>query len=262
MISIHAPLTRCDARVSSFQRPIYISIHAPLTRCDGLHFFTPSTKSYFNPRTSYEVRPLMRQHDKEVVIFQSTHLLRGATGDDGTRLSLPGFQSTHLLRGATGRSDSRLHALRNFNPRTSYEVRLACSFVPMIIPPHFNPRTSYEVRRIKSATLRASFFISIHAPLTRCDMKVVSKRLQRVYFNPRTSYEVRRIPASGRASWSGFQSTHLLRGATIGLIQSISTRVFQSTHLLRGATRIEIAENALPMISIHAPLTRCDSTCP
>ena len=149
------------------------------------------------------------------------------------------FQSTHLLRGAT--PASQVSNVRYTFQSTHLLRGATCVFL-----------CSHDY---------SSSFQSTHL-LRGATHKIRHAKSFIFHFNPRTSYEVRRIPASGRASWSGFQSTHLLRGATIGLIQSISTRVFQSTHLLRGATRIEIAENALPMISIHAPLTRCDSTCP
>ena len=37
---------------------------------------------------------------------------------------------------------------------------------------------------------------------------------------------------------------------------------FQSTHLLRGATYRLRADDVVVVISIHAPLTRCDYVCP
>ena len=103
----------------------------------------------------------------------------------------------------------------NFNPRTSYEVRLGQhkKFQPQV---DFNPRTSYEVRRDHGRT-------------------VLSLR----DFNPRTSYEVR-----------------LRRSMAF-----ISSTIFQSTHLLRGATLSDMGIEVEDIISIHAPLTRCDPLC-
>ena len=56
-----------------------------------------------------------------------------------------------------------------------------------------------------------------------------------------------------------FQSTHLLRGATVQAIRNGRTQLFQSTHLLRGATADIKTTTATIRISIHAPLARCDS---
>ena len=102
-ISIHAPLARCDlSSPSVHQIFLYISIHAPLARCDV---------------QSYKFLVFAK-------LFQSTHLLRGATFSRNTDFRMPGyfnprtscevrlptslwkfkdkiFQSTHLLRGAT-----------------------------------------------------------------------------------------------------------------------------------------------------------------
>ena len=55
-----------------------------------------------------------------------------------------------------------------------------------------------------------------------------------------------------------FQSTHLSRGATFASHSSVDAFLFQSTHLSRGATDIMRLCAAVCIISIHAPLTRCD----
>ena len=78
--------------------------------------------------------------------------------------------------------------------------------------------------------------ISIHAPLTRCDL----------------------MKASSSMGFSIFQSTHLLRGATYQRGFGHDLEEFQSTHLLRGATGSYALTNPPCLISIHAPLTRCD----
>ena len=109
-ISTHAPLARCD-RYPAFKTPgVRISTHAPLARCD-----------------------LRRAADSAaVLLFQLTHLLRGATA----RARIGGyvttlFQLTHLLRGAT------------------------CWWKLLLPPSYFNSRTSCEVRRRISRTLHA-----------------------------------------------------------------------------------------------------------
>ncbi len=77
-----------------------ISIHAPQTRCDWLFLMDYNRLVYFNPRTSNEVRP-KSETDADKLVFQSTHLKRGATGRLLAKYSADGFQSTHLKRGAT-----------------------------------------------------------------------------------------------------------------------------------------------------------------
>ena len=126
-ISIHAPLTGCDTKcgftktiISIFQSThplrgatgsdygfysaLVISIHAPLTGCDHLILIRLLNGGYFNPRTPYGVRLVPLQAHPALLVFQSTHPLRGATFRRfspfrGSRL----FQSTHPLRGATAK---------------------------------------------------------------------------------------------------------------------------------------------------------------
>ncbi len=154
----------------------------------------------------------------------------------------------------------RRRAKANFNPRTSYEVRREIGQRVCHHSGYFNPRTSYEVRLTTGVRLIVLRRISIHAPLTRCDClpSLAANRL--MYFNPRTSYEVRLQIFSVLRSTIRFQSTHLLRGATAFPIRSSPELIlFQSTHLLRGATRSRLSLCKLIVISIHAPLTRCDT---
>ena len=79
----------------------HISTHAPLARCDFNFRHFSRSHSYFNSRTSCEVR-----HDTVKICripkeFQLTHLLRGAT-QNALKICCAGkFQLTHLLRGAT-----------------------------------------------------------------------------------------------------------------------------------------------------------------
>ncbi len=155
--------------VTGFSTQMQVSIHAPLTRCDPIVLSGFFRNSYFNPRTSYEVRQEVRRLSPIVIEFQSTHLLRGATpaalvGSSFVTYFNPRtsyevrrevftvtaedfqFQSTHLLRGATRprlRDDA---ACSYFNPRTSYEVRRGPQ-IPDGAAYNFNPRTSYEVRQ-------------------------------------------------------------------------------------------------------------------
>ena len=57
----------------------YISIHAPRVRCDTAWTVSLHALQYFNPRTSCEVRPMTATRIIPPIIFQSTHLVWGAT---------------------------------------------------------------------------------------------------------------------------------------------------------------------------------------
>ena len=101
-ISIHAPHSRCDwAKTGQPGGSIQISIHAPHSRCDAMPECTAMLRYHFNPRTSFEVR--LRHFSVMVCnkIFQSTHLIRGATEKSIGEGANKKFQSTHLIRGAT-----------------------------------------------------------------------------------------------------------------------------------------------------------------
>ena len=78
-----------------------ISIHAPLTGCDHNRKHTRYTYSYFNPRTPYGMRPVLKAQSKNLNSFQSTHPLRDATID--VSFTSPPYN--------------------NFNPRTPYGMR-------------------------------------------------------------------------------------------------------------------------------------------
>ena len=215
-ISIHTPLTRCDATNLSKLLPWSISIHTPLTRCDDTISFY-----YFNFQK----------------LFQSTHLSRGATCSvyiyyvynfisihtpltrcDRYIRKLPHlwhkFQSTHLSRGATLITMIPDRYLQNFNPHTSHEVRLTLHI-----------------------EMAEAFNISIHTPLTRCDKLHNYINVLSVNFNPHTSHEVRLREQGFSIKDKKFQSTHLSRGATKRNFHQAFYLSFQSTHLSRGATR-------------------------
>ena len=170
-----------------------------------------------------------------LILFQSTHLLRGATAGiwryqlvvpyfnprtsyevrrPGFRYVAPTqeFQSTHLLRGAT-RSSNLMGRSRRF--QSTHLLRGATIYRKYValfqaISIHA-PLTRCDV---KSSRLRQRTFISIHAPLTRCDTRTLRRVTSIEYFNPRTSYEVRLKVSNSDIPSETFQSTHLLRGAT------------------------------------------------
>ena len=124
----------------------------------------------------------------------------------------------------------------NFNPRTPHGVRQGVLVSPAAIC-HFNPRTPHGVRQERGNNLELMEKISIHAPLTGCDLMVVISCL---FIVP-------------------FQSTHPSRGATMAAARSMPCRIFQSTHPSRGATYSKLNIYQGFLISIHAPLTGCDA---
>ena len=102
VISIHAPLSRCDPRLTS--------LLANLPIFQSTHLFRGATAS-LSPHSI-------------VMLFQSTHLFRGATYPRYKPVRSIQFQSTHLFRGATQNGCKHPAGSCHFNPRTSFEVRL------------------------------------------------------------------------------------------------------------------------------------------
>ena len=151
----------------------------------------PSSRNNFNPRSSYEERPIRQEILRLVIHFNPRssyeerqlhnrprlrfcHFNPRSSYEERLRLfyrkrCIPGFQSTLLIRGATNRyANNRL---------SSY---------------HFNPRSSYEERPEDFKGKKLCKLISIHAPHTRSDVRRVNPRLHKLLF----------------------QSTLLIRGAT------------------------------------------------
>ena len=123
---------------------------------------------------------------------------------------------------------------------------------------HFNPRTSCEVRLPDYVRMRHRKGISIHAPLARCDRFCNADRLRFHHFNPRTSCEVRPDCTEVVCSSMYFNPRTSCEVRPSSSPSIIGTNSFQSTHLLRGATKREVLEYSSNLISIHAPLARCD----
>ena len=101
--------------------------------------------------------------------------------------------------------------------------------------------------------------ISIHAPHARSDLAQLTCRRNADNFNPRSSCEERpRLPHRMIHDYQ-FQSTLLMRGATIcSFLSFIFNLIFQSTLLMRGATVIRVDDHIARAISIHAPHARSD----
>ena len=81
---------------------------------------------------------------------------------------------------------------------------------------------------------------------------------RRRYFNPRSSCEERLALVSVCIFPFTFQSTLLMRGATISITKTLYRLQFQSTLLMRGATILIMRSTPYRTISIHAPHARSD----
>ena len=172
VVSIHAPMkgaTRDRSQKDDIRR---VSIHAPLARCDFI---------FDHPFLGLSM-------------FQSTHLLRGAT--------------RYFLR--DGGPSSR------FNPRTSCEVRLNVN-INRASAPEFQSTHLLRGATTYGIAPYPGRDVSIHAPLARCDGLPLPHPNTISRFNPRTSCEVRQTSENGPPGNSRFQSTHLLRGATLDI---------------------------------------------
>ena len=134
--------------------------------------------------------------------------------DHNFNIEINTFQSTHPLRDAT------------------------CTFISIKSSGmYFNPRTPYGMRHKPMTYAYGNANISIHAPLTGCDIRMMAtsiivgkfqsthplrdatcSRKNRwyhcLYFNPRTPYGMRLNIKVRLNQHAEFQSTHPLRDAT------------------------------------------------
>ena len=170
-VSIHALLAECDRRPCGITAPVFafqsthslrsatimrvatflfmrVSIHALLAECDKLSSSASAPINCFNPRTPCGVRRAVPSGQSSSMKFQSTHSLRSATNNTGSRGN--GLEvSIHAL---LAECDSLL--LRLAWRRTG-----------------FNPRTPCGVRQVKSFNLQRDREVSIHALLAECDIQ-------------------------------------------------------------------------------------------
>ena len=216
--------------------------------------------TYFNPRTPCGVRQTevitVSYHD---LLFQSTHPVRGATVDPGTKSGVwDGFQSTHPVRGAT------IGDLADLTTEAKISIHA--------------PRAGCDDELRHMALLHA---ISIHAPRAGCDLSEYPLRSRISHFNPRTPCGVRLAFALAAAWFRHFNprtpcGVRLLRLRSVSQAEAISIHApragcdaqqlliskaaegFQSTHPVRGATGAEAVCISSHGISIHAPRAGCD----
>ena len=156
--------------------------------------------------------------------FQSTLPARGATVSLQPSGSPHLFQSTLPARGATAGLPHLVSCPADFNPRSPHGERLGHVELALAVG-HFNPRSPHGERRQWQGTVGELQAISIHAPRTGSDRRILMRTLFFWNFNPRSPHGER------------------LRKVTILSIRIIgfAQKVYHKTVLLR----ISLAENAV-----------------
>ena len=162
--------------------------------------------------------------------------MRAATPQDNENQVIAGFQSTPLLRAATSHDDRDIiQAIVSIHAALASGDSRARKITAITLC--FNPRRSCERRHttiwsataaglfqstplLRAATqpghrLRKGKAVSIHAALASGDKGIGSSELSTLSFNPRRSCERRRLGAIKLLLCKQFQSTPLLRAATI-----------------------------------------------
>ena len=258
-----------------------ISIHAPHARSDLNSFSLPQSHwQNFNPRSSCEERRHLAAIRLELIVFQSTLLMRGATATLlVAALALAKFQSTLLMRGATLRQHLRrqenhisIHAPHARSDRCGGD----CIDMQRLISIHA-PHARSDLAAMQSCH---PDWISIHAPHARSDVKGQGYHQLVEYFNPRSSCEERRSSSSKASTSGNFNprsscEERQWRSRPGKMRRNFNPRSsceerhiasallpvfipFQSTLLMRGATAVRYSRLLCRDISIHAPHARSD----
>ncbi len=215
-----------------------ISIHAPHARsdlaCDPPEQDCPN----FNPRSSCEERRHHRgrQAASERISIHAPHARSDATTLQRSRKNIL-FQSTLLMRGATGRDSRCCPRNAYFNPRSSCEERP----VQTMQTKRHTIFQSTLLMRGATAILHVLFTrqdISIHAPHARSDNRSRFMPATIAYFNPRSSCEERLILSSDVFLTSDFNPRSSCEERHERMTWILNDETFQSTLLMRGATSI------------------------
>ena len=190
-ISIHAPHARSDYKKAEKAGYGQISIHAPHARSDSALTSNSLGPIDFNPRSSCEERHKLNVLITQTNVFQSTLLMRGATGSARNLL----FKIPISIHAPHARSDwaSRLPMpqLLNFNPRSSCEERPGEWISKTTSSRLFQSTLLMRGATAMTHDVTVQRIISIHAPHARSDLAP--------------------LPLKRRPR---FQSTLLMRGAT------------------------------------------------
>ena len=103
--------------------------------------------------------------------------------------------------------------------------------------------------------------ISIHAPLTGCDCNIISNDRNIKDFNPRTPYGMRPWTAWAPRRWITYFNPRTPYGMRLPQITFVHKPCKISIHApLTGCDGIRLLPTNIPSISIHAPLTGCDTS--
>ena len=125
---------------------------------------------------------------------------------------------------------------RYFNPRSPYGERLS-ALITSLGEVIFQSTLPLRGATVSTGSADCAPVISIHAPLTGSDQRLLVCKPLPFYFNPRSPY----------------------RGGPIYKSKRTYIGLFSSTPSLRGATRPKPRSKSSFWISIHAPLTGSDS---
>ena len=262
-ISIHAPHARSDHECNFYDRAH--GYFNPRSSCEERRLRSRSgyLRRHFNPRSSCEERPpgkLLECADLPISIhapharsdsplsresrgryeFQSTLLMRGATGSGGGRhrrhdisIHAPHARSDRQRRRPTSQA-------RYFNPRSSCEERprrqISCGRSR-----NFNPRSSCEERRRRTGPPRGRLRFQ-STLLMRGATTVLTRQLRR---------EVQ----------ISIHAPHARSDSRVTVTEPLE-KLFQSTLLMRGATGCCDEAHRRHDISIHAPHARSDGRSP
>ena len=208
--------------------------------------------SYFNPRSPWGERQEQCRRFTEILQFQSTLPVGGATWITLAEWRYDGIS---------------IHA-----PRGGSDVSV---LVWLFWVSNFNPRSPWGERRHWSRSGWRRQAISIHAPRGGSDNQFANVKTGLMDFNPRSPWGERRHLPSRTPRQKRFQSTLPVGGATFLALGLIGNGIFQSTLPVGGATLARVQQirwyrfqSTLPVggatklagrtlsndgISIHAP---------
>ena len=148
---------------------------------------------------------------------------------------MPAFQSTLLMRGATSTRQPTRGPSSHFNPRSSCEERRPVG--TRLIKINISIHAPHARSDSTSADSAAVSTISIHAPHARSDSADGRNRVANSIsiHAPHARSDLYNLWRAHKTLQ--FQSTLLMRGATVSSLIGVHPSLFQSTLLMRGATR-------------------------
>ena len=258
-ISTHAPLAGRDECISSpAPRVINFNPRAPCGARRSPCGPPKTSETDFNPRAPCGARQSSITMETTKSGFQPTRPLRGATGDYPAGI-LHHAISTHAP--LAGRDVLRRRGApggRHFNPRAPCGARPSGPAV-VACAGNFNPRAPCGARRGCRRCLGLRSPISTHAPLAgRDNPTTLTRWTAPSNFNPRAPCGARLDKIDYPLSFSTFQPTRPLRGAT-GVEVGDDVRDDISTHApLAGRDHRHPPLRGLDEISTHAPLAGRD----